>query len=617
MGRSRREGDGRPVVVPLASHWEPRRTAADMRTDVLRRITDDDVTEQSATITEEFAVGGERFELAVRGANDGLWDWDVRENAMRFSRRWHTMLGYEVEEIGERPSEWFKRIHPEDLEAVRADISAHLEGETPHFEAEHRIRAKDGRWIWVLARGLACRDERGWAYRIAGSITDITRQKDVEEQLLHQAFHDTLTDLPNRSLFMDRLTHALRRLDRKPDATLGLLFLDIDRFKVVNDSLGHGLGDELLRAVARRLLRSVRPGDTVARLGGDEFTILVEDIESVEGAIRVADRIQLALSEPFELLDHRVYASASVGIAMRTPGYRQPEELLRDADLAMYRAKSRGRNRHEIFTPQMHSRAVKLMELESALRLAMDRDEFRLHYQPIVDLSDGHLEGFEALIRWEHPTRGLVSPGDFLPVAEESGLIVPIGEWVLKEACRQAKVWSQVSASAAKLHMSVNLSGRQLMSPTLIDDIRTTLRETGIDPALLTLEITENVVMEQAAEATILLQRLKDLGVRLHMDDFGTGYSSLSYLRRFPLDTLKIDRSFVNDMATSPDDAAIVRAIITLAHTLKLDVIAEGIEEAEQIAPLRDLGCRLGQGYHFSRPLPSDAALKLVQSSAA
>ena len=483
--------------------------------------------------------------------------------------------------------------------------------------AEHRIRARDGRWVWVLARGLACRDERGWAYRIAGSITDISRQKEVEEQLLHQAFHDALTDLPNRSLFMDRLTHALRRLNRKPDATLGLLFLDIDRFKVVNDSLGHSLGDELLRAVARRLERSVRPGDTVARLGGDEFTILVEDIESVEGAIRVADRIQIALSEPFELLDHRVYASASIGIAMRTPGYQEPEELLRDADLAMYRAKSRGRNRHEIFTPQMHSRAVKLMELESALRQALDRNEFRLHYQPIVDLSDGRLEGFEALIRWEHPDRGLVSPADFLPIAEESGLIVPIGEWVLREACRQAHEWSLLSDAASKLHMSVNLSGRQLMSPTIIDDIRTTLRDSGVDPALLTLEITENVVMEQAAEATVLLRRLKDLGVRLHMDDFGTGYSSLSYLRRFPLDTLKIDRSFVNDMAASPDDAAIVRAIITLAHTLKLDVIAEGIEQEDQIGPLRALGCRLGQGYHFSRPLAANAAGDLVRTIAA
>jgi diguanylate cyclase (GGDEF)-like protein/PAS domain S-box-containing protein len=601
----------------MSPRWEPRRTAADMRTDVLQRITDDDVTQRSSTISEEFAAGGERFELAMRGANDGLWDWDVAENVMHFSRRWHAMLGYEGAEVAARPSEWFQRIHPDDLEGVRADISAHLEGDTTHFEAEHRMRTQDGRWIWVLARGLACRDERGWAYRIAGSITDITRQKEVEEQLLHQAFHDSLTDLPNRALFMDRLTHALKRLERKPDATLGLLFLDVDRFKVVNDSLGHSLGDELLRAIAGRIQRSVRPGDTVARLGGDEFTILVEDVEGVEGAIRVSDRIQASLAEPFDLSEHRVFASASIGIVMRTPGYRKPEELLRDADLAMYRAKGRGRSRHEIFTPQMHSRAMKLMELESALRDALANDQFRLHYQPIVDLDDGKLVGHEALIRWEHPTRGLVPPGDFLPVAEESGLIVPIGEWVLREACRQAAEWSHLSPEAARLHMSVNLSGRQLMSPTLIEDIRRALRETGLDPALLTLEITENVVMEQAAEAAELLQRLKALGLRLHMDDFGTGYSSLAYLRRFPLDTLKIDRSFVNDMSASPDDAAIVQAIITLAHTLKLGVIAEGIEEPEQIEQLRALGCRLGQGYHFSRPLPAAQAGDRVRTIAA
>jgi diguanylate cyclase (GGDEF)-like protein/PAS domain S-box-containing protein len=605
------------VVVPLTGRWEPRRTAADMRTDVLRRITDEDITQVTEAVAEEFAAGGERFALAVRGANDGLWDWDVRENVMHFSRRWHSMLGYEAAEVAARPSEWFQRIHPEDLEGVRADISAHLEGDTSHFEAEHRIRHTDGRWIWVLARGLACRDERDWAYRIAGSMTDISRQKEVEEQLLHQAFHDPLTDLPNRALFMDRLTHALRRLERKPDATLALLFLDIDRFKVVNDSLGHGLGDELLRAVARRLQRAVRPGDTVARLGGDEFTILVEDIEGVEDAIVVADRIQVALNEPFDLLEHRLVASASIGIAMRTPGYRKPEELLRDADLAMYRAKSRGRARHEIFTPQMHSRAMKLMELESALRTALERNEFRLHYQPIVDLADGRLEGFEALIRWEHPTRGLVSPGDFLPVAEESGLIVPIGEWVMREACRQAQEWSLLAGPSSQLHMSINLSGRQLMSPTLVQDITEILAETRVDPGLITLEITENVVMEQAAEATALLQRLKALGVRLHMDDFGTGYSSLAYLRRFPLDTLKIDRSFVNDMTDSPDDAAIVQTIITLASTLKLDVIAEGIEKPEQIEQLRALGCRLGQGYHFSKPLPASKAVALVRTSAA
>jgi diguanylate cyclase (GGDEF)-like protein/PAS domain S-box-containing protein len=552
----------------------------------------------------------ERYALAVEGAHGGLWDWDVKEGVIEFSPRWKSMLGYEVHEIGATPGEWMRRVHPDDVDQMKAALNAHMEGHSPEFEDEHRLRCKDGRWMWVLSRGLAVRDGGGWAVRMAGSIVDITQRKAIEEKLLRAAFHDTLTGLPNRALFMDRLTQVLARGRRIPESRIAVLFLDIDRFKVVNDSLGHAVGDQLLVAIARRLERCIRPTDTVARLGGDEFCVLLQEVGGVRGATRVADRVQRELARPFRLVGHEVFATASIGIALGTE-QDEAQTLLRNADLAMYQAKSNGKARHEVFDHVMHSKALELLQLETDLRRALDRQEFRVHLQPLIELKDGTLSGFEALVRWEHPDKGLVSPGEFLPVAEETGLVVPMGSWVLKRSCQLLAEWRERGAPE-HLSIAVNLAGRQLEQPDLVDEVASVLRETGIEPGTLTLEITENVVMKRGDRAVETLVELKELGVHLHMDDFGTGLASLAYLRRFPVDTLKIDRSFVSGMTEEVEDEEIVRTIVTLARNLKLGVIAEGIETRGQLELLRQLGCELGQGYLISRPVPEDKAAAMV-----
>lgn len=552
----------------------------------------------------------ERYALAVEGANDGLWDWDVGGGLLYLSPRWKAMLGYSDDQVGTTPGEWFRRIHPDDLEHMRSAISAHLEGMTPHFEDEHRIRRSDGSFVWVLSRGLAVRDNNGWAVRMAGSMSDISQRKMAEERLLHAAFHDGLTGLPNRALFMDRLSHVVARSKRTPSDSFAILFLDLDRFKVVNDSLGHSIGDQLLVAIARRLERCLRPADTVARLGGDEFTILLEDVGDIRGATRVADRIHVELIRPFKLPGQEVFTSCSIGIAL-SDSSGDPETLLRNADLAMYQAKANGKARHEIFDRDMHAQAMDLMRLETTLRHALERGEFRVHYQPIMRLEDNFLHGFEALVRWEHPERGLLGPAAFLEVAEETGLIVAIGRWVLNMACIQMANWQQ-AFGRPDLAISVNLAGRQLAHPGLIREVKKAVEQSGLTPGTLVLEITENAVMEHAEESRQLLGKLKELGVKLHMDDFGTGLASLAYLRRFPLDTLKIDRSFVSGLDKDIEDMEIVRTILSLASNLEMGVVAEGIETEEQLAALQGLSCGLGQGYLFSKPLSSDEAGLLI-----
>ncbi|HSP06734.1 MAG TPA: PAS domain S-box protein, partial [Acidobacteriota bacterium] len=488
----------------------------------------------------------ERYALAARGANDGLWDWNLKTNEVYFSARWKLMLGWEEKDVAANPEEWFRRVHPDDLERVKTGIATHLEGITPHFENEHRMQHRDGSYRWMLTRGLTVGDGSGKPYRMAGSQTDITERKLAEEQLLHDAFHDALTNLSNRALFMDRLAGAVARARRREDYLFAVLFLDVDRFKVVNDSLGHLAGDQLLVTMARRLETCLRPGDTVARLGGDEFAVLLEDISDVSDSIRVAERIQRELEQPFILGGNEVFASASVGIAPATSIYERAEDVLRDADTAMYRAKALGKARHQVFDRTMHARAVALLQLETDLRKAIEREEFRLYYQPIVEFSTGRIEGFEALIRWMHPERNIIAPSEFIPVAEENGLIIPIGRWAIREACQQLKKWQTQFPDVPPLSVSVNISGKQLSRPDLIDEIKTVLTETAIDPSTLKLEITESVIMENAEYAVEMLLQLRALNVQLNVDDFGTGYSSLSYLHRFPVNTLKIDRSFVS-----------------------------------------------------------------------
>jgi diguanylate cyclase (GGDEF)-like protein/PAS domain S-box-containing protein len=550
----------------------------------------------------------ERYALAALGASDGLWDWDLKTNEIFFSARFGEMLGVAGGTVPATtgPRDWFTRVSPSDRDRLGMEIVAHLEGLTAHFESEHRLKHEDGSWRWMLCRGLAVRDEHGRAYRFAGSFTDITERKLLEQQVLHDAFHDALTGLPNRALFMDRAGRAVERSKRNPDYAFAVLVVDLDRFKVVNDGLGYRAGDDLIREAAVRIARCLRPEDTVARLGGDEFALLLEDLEDVSDATRLASRIAGVLHLPSG--PQQLVISASVGIALSATGYETAEDVLRDADIALHRAKAGGRARYEIFDPAMHHRALALLEMETDLRRGLDRDEFLAGYQPIVAIGSGKLAGFEALLRWRHPSRGMVLPADFVEVAEETGLIVPLGRWILREACRHASGWR--ARFGVDLPVSVNLSGRQLTEPDVVEQVARILEETGLPGRLLGLEVTESVLMANLDSAAQKLRRLKDLGVRIAIDDFGTGYSSMSLLHRFPIDVLKLDRSFV---ARIPGPGSpTVRALVALAHNLDMEVVAEGVETAAQRESLAGLECAFGQGHLFSEAVSPERAAELV-----
>jgi diguanylate cyclase (GGDEF)-like protein/PAS domain S-box-containing protein len=553
----------------------------------------------------------ERYALAARGANDGLWDWDVVSDRVYFSARWKAIVGCLEEDIGTSPDEWFRRVHAMDVERLRSGIAAHLDGRSAHFENEHRILCKDGSYRWVLSRGLAVRDAEGKPLRIAGSMTDVSLRKLAEEKLLHEAIHDVLTGLPNRALFMDLLGRSVARGRRRKGYLFAVLFLDLDRFKVINDGLGHLVGDQLLVGLARRLEKCLRPEDTVARLGGDEFTVLLDDINDASDATRVAERIHHELKTPFEIAGHEVYTTVSIGIALSTTGYEIPDHILRDADTAMYRAKAMGKARHELFDTGMHARAVALLQLETDLRRAIEHREFRLYYQPIVTLNgQRRVVGFEALVRWQHPQRGLLLPAEFVATAEETGLMLPVGYWVLGEACRQIREWSK--QVRRPLIVTVNLSNRQFALPDLPDRISEILTGAGLPAEQLKLEITESAMMEYGEAVTVVLEQLRKLGVDFYIDDFGTGYSSFSALRRFPVTTLKIDHSFVRALDENGDGAEIVRTILTLARNLDLNVIAEGVETKTQLDQLRALKCPQAQGSLFAEARPADAAVEIL-----
>ncbi len=571
----------------------------------IRDVTGRKLTEGALKESEE------RYALASRGANDGLWDWDIKSNTVFYSERWKSMLGFQNEEFKNNPDEWFDRVHPDERMQVKTEITAHINGHTPHFENEHRIMHKDGSYRWMLNRGLAVRDASGNAYRFAGSMTEITDRKMAEEQLMFDALHDVLTGLPNRLLFMDRLDHAVNREKRHKDYLFAVLFLDIDRFKVLNDSLGHAIGDMMLIAVSKRLEESLRPGDTVARLGGDEFAILLEDLKDRSEAMFIAERIQDKLSAPFDLSGQEVFTSVSIGIVFNTTGYDHPENLLRNADIAMYHAKANGNARSEVFNIGMYADAVARLQLETDMRQAIIQNEFVLHYQPIISARTGAIAGFEALVRWQHPERGLLPPGEFISNAEETGMIINIGEWVLEEACRKVSVWNRSIPDCGSLTISVNLSSKQLL-PTLVKKLDQVIRATGIAPNNLILEITESMIMENAESIGPIMEQIKDMDIKMHIDDFGTGYSSLRYLHDFPVDALKIDRSFIDGITDSKEKSEIVNAITTLAHSMNMEVVAEGVETEEQLNQVTSLHCEYIQGFLFSKPLESKKAEELL-----
>ncbi|WP_334141201.1 PAS domain S-box protein [Rhabdothermincola sp.] len=504
----------------------------------------------------------------------------------------------------------FENLPAELIERLALEAAPALEMHGV-WSGELPLVRRDGTEVPHLAQLLVHRDHRGRAEYYSAVLRDISERKAFEHRLTHQATHDPLTGLPNRTLLLDRLTMALARA-RRHHRRLVVLFLDLDHFKVVNDSLGHGLGDQLLVAISERLQATVRPGDTIARFGGDEFVVLCEDLVDRKDAIAIAERLISALDGPFSTDDNEVFVGVSIGLAFPEEPTADPETLIRDADAAMYQAKQRGRGRWVVFDSTMRAHAIDRLDIESALRRALERRELRVFYQPVVCLASGTISGVEALVRWEHPERGMLSPGEFIGVAEETGLIVPIGAWVLEQACRQVQRWRAQTPSLERLGVSVNLSGRQLGHPEVVDEVATVLTSTGIDPALVEIEITESVLMDDVEMSHETLGRLKQLGVKLAVDDFGTGYSSLSYLRRFPVDLLKVDRSFVHGLGRDPGDSAIVTAIITLAHTLGLQAVAEGVETADQLAELRQLGCDRAQGFHIARPGPEAVIEQLL-----
>ncbi len=560
-----------------------------------------DVTERHES-QRKLRESEQRYALAVRGSTDGLWDWDLQTDRVYFSPRWKQMLGYAEDQIGEDPDEWFRRIASRDLPDFQSALDRHIQGETEHLEVELEMQHADGSPRWMLCRAAAVRNEQGRAVRIAGSLADLTRIRRAERELRVAAETDQLTGLANRRQIKRHIDRLLAQLAESPDRTAALFFVDLDRFKVVNDSLGHDAGDRLLQSMAERLRRQLRPDDTIGRFGGDEFVILLSRVGDAGNATRIAHRLLRACEQPIELDGRSLSLTASIGVVGDLAAYAGADEALRDADAAMYQAKHAGKNRFHLFDHRMHDAALERLDLEADLKHADFDAQFRLCFQPLVQLEDGRLDALEALVRWEHPRRGMVPPDRFIPMAEETGLIVPLGAWVLRTACRRLRELRD-RGLAREVRINVNVSRRQLIDPALIQTVRDALAEHRLDPADLELEVTESAIMTQPDQLSPTLEALREMGVELALDDFGTGHSSLSCLHGFPLQTLKIDRSFVWNMRDEPEYTAVVGAIIALADHLGLDVVAEGIETREQIATLIELGCRLGQGFYFARPL--------------
>src|SRR5918992_3220638 len=590
----------KPINWPVLGHRVRYILRASQAFDDLRR------TEQALRKSEE------QFRQLAENIPQVFWITNAKQDrGIYISPAYEKIWGRTLESPVAHSDSWMESIHPDDYTRVFAALKNAPLGE---YLEEYRIVRPDGTVRWVQDRAFPVANEQGQVYRITGIVEDITDRKEAEQRLLHLAHYDSLTDLPNRTLFRDRLTQAIARANRNKQI-VALIFIDLDRFKGINDTLGHGAGDHLLTGVATRLKNNLRQADTLARLGGDEFTLIVEDLyhetECENIVITIAQKILESFSSPFRVEGRELFMTPSIGITLYPFDADDVDSLLKCADVAMYHAKALGRNNYQFYTAEMNAMAPEILKVEHNLRRALEREEFRLHYQPKVDLSTGEICGVEALLRWQRPDHGLVSPAEFIPLLEEAGLILPVGEWVLRAALTQIRTWQM--GGVTPVPVAINFSARQFQQKDLETMIGRALDEFKIDPMLLELEITESSLMKNEKQAITTLLNLKSLGIHLSIDDFGTGYSSLSYLKRFPVDTLKIDRSFIKDITTDTDDALITCTIITMAHNLKLKAVAEGVESERQVVFLRSLNCDYGQGYYFSRPLPAQDCTELLK----
>jgi diguanylate cyclase (GGDEF)-like protein/PAS domain S-box-containing protein len=566
----------------------------------------------AAASPQASGLDAEHLALAAEGANDGLWAWDLTSHQFHMSARWRTLVGLPAAPASGRREEWFDRVHPDDVAPLKDALDAYRAGRAACFQHEYRMRLEDGTYRWFLCRGVAARGADGRVQRLAGSLTDITDQALARERIQRAGSSDPLTGLNNRAVFMEQLGRALDAFRQDHHRGFAVVYLDLDRFKLVNDSLGHLVGDELLIAVSRRLESRLRASDSLARLGGDEFALLLNGLGDGTQANAIALRIQDALVAPFSIGGREVFTSASIGIAFSRAEYANTDEVMRDADTAMYHAKTHGKARHELFDTDMHARALDRLSLEQDLRQAVKNRTLEVHYQPIVLLASGLCAGFEALVRWTrngHP----VSPAEFVPVAEELGLIESLGAWVLEESSRQFADWQRRYPLARLDYITVNVSARQLVQQGFPRLVERALETSGMKAADLRLEITETALMDDPRRAADVIRALRDLGVKIYLDDFGTGYSSLSHLHKLPVDALKIDRSFVRSLFLS-ERPAIVESILALARTLDTGVVAEGVESENQARELERLGCRHAQGFYFSPPLPAPAIDELLMA---
>lgn len=557
----------------------------------------------------------ERYGLVIQGTREAVWDWDLSTNRVYYAPNWYTLLGIPEQEAAEdTPDTWFGRITSRNLTVFQGKLNQYLNGGSDRFEVEVEMSHADGSTRWMMCRATASRDHVGTAKRLTGSLSDITDLKDAQNKLRRMAEFDQLTDLPNRQLFNQKLSLALNER-RQGGGEFAVVFFDFDRFKVINDSLGHNTGDALLKLIAERFRSQLREHDTAARFGGDEFVLLLRNLNGPGEANEICNQMLRLFAEPYHIDGHEIVSTASIGLVMSSDLYSQPEDMVRDADAAMYRAKSAGRNGFKIFDAQMHDEAMDQLNLEHELRQAVENGQMEVHYQPIVSSVDRTVAGFEALVRWNHPDRGLIKPDQFIPLADETGIIIELGEWVFRQACVQLCEWLGMIEPDREFTVTVNISCRQLIHPSIVGDLRKIMNQTGAPPERMCLEITESTIMGERQNTAKIIDQIKSLGVKLALDDFGTGHSSLSCLHSFPIDILKIDQSFIRNLGESRVFSAVLNSIISLGHHLNMKIVGEGIETIDQLVHLQTLDCEWAQGYYFAKPMKAKQATEFLRSS--